>query len=80
MHQIFFWRFLRHIGTFLDHLGGVGTHAGRVPVPRNWADVEQIHGGVGRSVSQLLLGPHAPSISVEVPETHRNISRPLWRC
>ena len=41
MHQ-FFWRFLRHTGTFLDHLGGVDTPEGRVPVPKA-GQVEQIH-------------------------------------
>ena len=29
-----FWRLLRHIGTFLDHLGSVLTAVGRVPVPQ----------------------------------------------
>ena len=29
-----FCRFLRHIETFLDHLGSVDTPAGRVPVPK----------------------------------------------
>ena len=28
------WRFLRHIGTFLDHLGGVDTLVDRVPMPK----------------------------------------------
>ena len=66
------WRFLRHIETFLDYVGGVDTPTGRVPVTKagpNWANTF----GVGRSISQLLLGPHAP-IFLEVPETHRNIS------
>ena len=35
--------------------------------------VKQIHGGVGESISQHLLGPHAQT-SLEVCETHRNIS------
>ena len=53
-----FWRFLRYIWTFLDHLGGVVTFMGGAPVPiLGW--VEQIHGGRERSISQLLLGPHA---------------------
>ena len=30
-----------------------------------------IHRAVGRSISQLLLGPHAPKC-LEVPETHRS--------
>ena len=41
--------------------------------------VEKIHGGGKRSISQLLLEPHAPNF-LEVPETHRNISRPFGRC
>ena len=55
-----FWKFLRHIGTFLDYLGGVDTPVGRVPVPKtrpSWANTF----GVGRSISQLLLGSHAPN-------------------
>ena len=74
MHQIF-WRFLRHIETFLDHLGNVDTTVGRVPVPK-LGHVEQMHRGVGSSISQLLLGPHAPNF-LEVPKTHGNISRLL---
>ena len=61
MHQIFFWWFLRHVGTFLDYLGGVDTPGDRVPVLNtgpSWANTW----GVGRSISQLLLGPHAPNI------------------
>ena len=49
-----------HIGTLLDHLGGVGTSMDRVSAP-NMGQVEQIHGGVGKSISQHLLGPHAPT-------------------
>ena len=29
-----FWKFLRHIGTLLDHLGGVDTPMGGAPVPK----------------------------------------------
>ena len=54
-----FCRFLRHIGTFLDYLGGVDTPAGRVPMPKKLGQAEQIHLRVERSISQLLLGPHA---------------------
>ena len=32
-----FCRFLKHIGTFPDYLGGVDTPVGRVPVPQNQA-------------------------------------------
>ena len=41
--------------------------------------VEQIQRRVGMSISQLLLGPHAPNI-LEAPKTHRNICRLLGRC
>ena len=56
-----FWRFLRHIGTFSDHLGGVVTPVGRVPVPKNQAYLSK-YMGEGTSISQLLLGPHAPKL------------------
>ena len=56
------WRFLRHIGIFQDHLGGVDTPTGRVPVPTNWAKLSKYIGGVGRSISHLLLGPYAATI------------------
>ena len=68
-----------------DHLKGVCTPTGEALVPDNpWAEhqypnlgqVEQIHVGVGNSISQHLLGPHTPSF-VEIPETHRNIFRLL---
>ena len=60
-----FWR--RHRETFLDHLGGVDTFMGGAPVPKLGLD-EQIHGEVGRSISQLLLGLHAPNF-LEVHDT-----------
>ena len=56
----FFWRFLRHIGTFLDHLGGVDTPMGRVLALKIQANLSK-YMGEGRSICQLLLGPHAPS-------------------
>ena len=37
-------RFLRHIGTFLDHLRGADTLMGRVPVPKNWAKLSKYMG------------------------------------
>ena len=133
MHQIF-WKLLRHIGTFVDYLGGVDTPAGWVPVTKTKAKLSKDMGRVGRSVFQLLLGPHAPNVlwrflrhigrfldhlgdvdtpigralapklqaklnkymesgeinisasirashikfGLEVSETHKNISRPLW--
>ena len=72
-----FGRFLRQIETFLDHLWGVDTPVGRVLAPKtclSWANTW----GVGRSISQFLLGPHVPNL-LEVPYTHRNISRPFGR-
>ena len=57
-----FCRFLRHIGTFLDHLRGVDTPAGRVPVPKHQAKLSKYIGD-GRSISQLLLRLHAPNFS-----------------
>ena len=56
----FVWKFLRHIGTFLDNMGGVNTPVGKVPVPKtglNWVNTW----GRGRSISQLLIGPHTPN-------------------
>ena len=42
MHN--FWRLLRHIGTFLDHLGGVDTPMDRVLVPKQWAKLSKYMG------------------------------------
>ena len=123
-HAPNFWRFLRHIGTLLDYLGGVCTPTGRVSVSISWpgqantwgsggvnisasirapcpkllwrfvrhigtfqttwevlahpweehqcpnlGQVEIIHVGVGKSISQHLLGPHAPNIFVGCRDT-----------
>ena len=59
MHQIF-RRFLRHIGTLLDYLGGVDTPLCRVPVPNNRGKLTK-YLGEGWSIFQLLLGPHTPN-------------------
>ena len=56
-----FWRFLWHIETFLDHLGCWHTN-GQSTCTHKPGQVEQIHGGVGRSISQLLLGHHAQNV------------------
>ena len=56
-----FWRFQRHIGTFVDYLGGVDTPTGRSQAPKtrpHWANTWW----AGMSISQLLLGPHTPNI------------------
>ena len=50
-----------HRETFVDYLGGIDTTVGRVPISKtgpSWANTW----GVGRSISQLLLGPHAPNV------------------
>ena len=56
-----FCRFLRHIGTFVDHFGGVDTPAARVPSAPKTGPKLSKYMGEGRSISQLLLGPHAPN-------------------
>ena len=61
MHQIFVDIPETH-RNISDHLGGVDTPMGRAPAPKNPGQVEQIHGVAERSISQLLLGPHAPNI------------------
>ena len=73
-----FWRYLRHIGTFLDHLQGVDTPADRVPVAKagpSWANTF----GVGRSISWQSIKAWCTNF-LDIPETHRNISRQLVRC
>ena len=55
-----FGRFLRHIGTFVDHLGGVDTPLCRVQVPNNRGKLTK-YLGEGWSIFQLLLGPHTPN-------------------
>ena len=58
-----FWRFQRHIGTFVDYLGGVDTPTGRSQAYKtrpDWANTWW----AGMSISQLLLGPHTPNIFV----------------
>ena len=61
MHQIHFWRFLRHIETFLDHLAGVDTPVGRVPTLKTGLIWANTCGKQWRSISQLLLRPHVPN-------------------
>ena len=48
-----------HRNTFRP-LGGVGTPMGRASDPK-MGQVEQIYRGVGKSISQHLLGPHVPN-------------------
>ena len=47
---------------------------GRALAPKIQAKLSQYIGGLGRSISQLLLGPFASKFFLDVPETHRNIS------
>ena len=61
MHQIFLEVQETHRNTS-DHLGDVDTPVSRVPIPKNQAKLSKYMGGVGRSISQLLLRPHAPNI------------------
>ena len=56
----FFGKFMRHIGTFLDHLGGVDPLMGRSLAPKIQAKLSKCMGD-GGSISQLLIGPHEPS-------------------
>ena len=55
-----FWRLLRHVGTFVDPLGGVDTPMGRALAPKNQAKMSKCM-GKERSISQLLLEPLTPS-------------------
>ena len=44
LYTKYFWRFLRHIEIFLNHLEGVDILMGRVPVPQNWAELSKYMG------------------------------------
>ena len=78
MHQIF-GSFLRHIGTFLDYLGGGDTPAGRVPVPKKWTTVSKYMGSGELNISASIKAS-CTTFDLEVSETHRNISRQCVRC
>ena len=78
MHQIF-WRFLRHIGTFLDYFRAVDTPDGRVLVPRNKAKLRKYVGSGEVNISASIRSPCTKYFQ-EFPETHRNISGLLGRC
>ena len=79
MHQILLGGFLRHIGTLLDSLGGVDTPMDRLPAPKNLAELSIYMGEWGGQYLSFYYGP-IHQLFWEVPETHRNISRPLGRC
>ena len=53
----FFWRFLRHIRTFLDHLRGVDPPVGRVLVPRNQAKLSKYMGSGEVNISASIRAP-----------------------
>ena len=74
-----FWKFLRHIETFLDYLGDADTPEGRVLVPRNWAKLSKYIGSWEVNISASIRAP-STKFFLEVPETHRNISRLHGRC
>ena len=77
MHQIF-WRFLRHIGTFLDYLGGVDRPTGRAPAPKYQVKLSKYMGRREVNISASFR-VHAPFF-LDVPWKDRNISRLLGRC
>ena len=79
MHQIFFWRFLRHIETFLDYFRAVDTPDGRVLVPRNKAKLGKYMGSGEVNISASIRSPCTKYFE-ECPETHRSIPRSLGRC
>ena len=75
----YFWRFLRHIGTFLDCLGGVDAPMGRALAPKtrpNWANT---FGGWEVNISFSIRAPKH-QILLEVPETNGNISTQPMGC
>ena len=53
----FFWRFLRHIGTFLDYFRAVDTPDGRVLVPRNKAKLRKYMGSGEVNISASIRSP-----------------------
>ena len=72
-------RFLRHIGTLLDHLGGVVTPVGRAPASKNQAKLRKYIGEGEVNISASIRAPCTNNL-LKVLETHRNISRSLGRC
>ena len=55
------WRFLRHIGTFLDNLWGVAHACRQSASAHNWATAHQIHGEWGAQYLSILLRPYGPN-------------------
>ena len=71
------WRFLRHIGRFLDHLGDVDTPIGRALAPKLQAKLNKYMESGEINISASIRASHI-KFGLEVSETHKNISRPLW--
>ena len=67
-----FWRFLRHNGTFLDHLRDVDTPMGRVLTPKNQTKLSKYMGEGEVNISASIRAP-CTKFFWEVPEIHRNI-------
>ena len=78
MHHILFWKFLRHIETFQDHLGDVDIPLVRVLMPNtglNWANT------CGSGEVNISASISTPCTNfLEVSETQVNMFRPLGRC
>ena len=75
----FFWKFLRHIRTFLDYLGGVDPAVGRVLVPNYEAKLSKYMGEGEVNISASIRAP-CTKYFLEISETHRNNSRSLVMC
>ena len=71
------WRFLRHIGRFLDHLGGVDTPIGRALAPKIQAKLNKYMES-GEINMPASIRASCTKFGLKVPETHKNISTPLW--
>ena len=62
-----------------NHLGGVDTSMSRVLVFKNLAKLSKYMGKGKVNISTFIKAP-CTKLFLEVPQTHRNISRPLGRC
>ena len=75
MHQIILEVSETHRNTFRLLRRGLHTHRQSISVHI----LARLSKYMGESISQHLLGPHAPNF-LEVSQTHRNIFRLLGRC
>ena len=75
----YFWKFLRHIRTFLDYLGDVDPPVGRVLVPNYQATLGKYMGEGEFNIPASIRAP-CTKYFLEIPETHRNNSRSLVMC